>query len=290
VGYAGMKDKAARTTQTFSLDFGQPLPEMAQAAQAAAERIGAELPVTVHWARWHRNKLKPGHLLGNRFRITVTQLACSGEEALARGWAVAERLQQVGLPNYYGPQRFGIGGGNVGQGQDILLGRRHERDRWRRQFMIAAYQSYLCNRYLARRVEMNAFERLLAGDIAKKHATGGLFEVTDLAAEQPRYQAQEISFTAPMFGAKLWSAVDEAGELEASVLAATPVTVEHFARARVEGTRRLGRVLLPSLELKATADGIEVIFELPKGAFATTVLREFMKVEMGAAAAMDEDE
>src|SRR5690606_10014064 len=67
VGFAGLKDKQARTTQTFSLAVGYRPPSF---AEEAIQRIRDHLPVEVHWARFHRNKLRPGHLLGNRFTIT----------------------------------------------------------------------------------------------------------------------------------------------------------------------------------------------------------------------------
>ena len=69
VGFAGMKDKYAQTTQTFSLSLGH-IDDAT--INEAAERIRENIPVIVHWARRHQNKLKPGHLIGNQFRITVT--------------------------------------------------------------------------------------------------------------------------------------------------------------------------------------------------------------------------
>ena len=290
VGYAGLKDKAARTTQTFSIPVHAPRPGV---EAEMAQRIRDELSVTLNWAALHRNKLKIGHLLGNRFRIVVTDLALPVEAALAAAEPIAARLRAQGAPNFFGVQRFGGQGDNARQGYDILTGKRGPRDKWLRKFLLSAYQSHLCNLYLARRIEMGAFTRLLAGDIAKKHATGGLFDVEDLTAEQARFAAQEISFTAPMFGAKMRPAQGEAGELEAALLAETGLTDRHWQAARIEGTRRLGRVLLPDLRLSGAEggpdDGIAVEFTLPKGGFATVVLREFMKVESDNLPAQDAD-
>lgn len=295
VGFAGMKDKAARTTQTFSINAGF---KGAGFAEEALARIRDHLPVEAHWAKFHGNKLRPGHLLGNRFTITVTELSVDIEEAVRRTQAIAERLAASGVPNFFGPQRFGSTGTNVAQGMEILNGRDHRKGKWLRRFLVSAVQSYLCNRYLARRVSDGLFDRMLTGDIAKKHATGGMFEVADADVEQARYDAQEISFTAPMFGPKMWAATGPSGELEAAVLAETPVTMEQLAGARIEGTRRLGRILLPELEFEATTaagdDGHEqaaltVRFALPKGAYATTVMREVMKVDLAIAAEEGED-
>jgi tRNA pseudouridine13 synthase len=174
----------------------------------------------------------------------------------------------------------------------MLMGERNKSARWLRRLLATAYQSYLCNRYLARRVEMGAFTHLLTGDVAKKHATGGMFAVTDAAVEQPRYVAQEISFTAPMYGSKMWAATDEAAALEAEILAESPVTLEHFDAFGVEGTRRLGRLLLPDCTVKANEalQGVTISFSLPKGAFATTILREIMKVDEAQIPTVDDED
>jgi tRNA pseudouridine13 synthase len=240
----------------------------------------AELPVTLNWARLHKNKLKPGHLLGNRFRITITDLATTEAETQRRVNAIAEQLQRTGIANFFGPQRLGSEGANVRKGRQIVVEHRQVQDRWLRRFLISSYQSYLCNRYLAQRMEMGAFDHLLAGDIAKKYDTGGMFEVEDPATEQARYAAHEISFTAPLYGPKLWAASGAAGELESAILAEAGVTLEDFRRVKVEGSRRLGRLLVPDLRTQSLENALIIEFFLPKGAFATTVLREFMKIDL----------
>ncbi|NPA90441.1 MAG: tRNA pseudouridine(13) synthase TruD [Chloroflexi bacterium] len=269
VGFAGMKDKHAVTTQGFSLPRVAP--------DEAVQRIRDALPhLTVHWARRHRNKLKPGHLRGNRFRITVRDVPSN---ALERAQAIAAYLRRVGVPNYYGEQRFGRTGDNAAQGRAILQGKR-VRDKWLRRFLLSAYQADLFNRYLARRVQTGLFTRLLLGDIAKKADTGGLFVVTEPAEEQPRYERGDIHFTGPMYGYKLWFAEGEAGALERAILEEENVRPEDFRRVRVKGTRRLGRLWVPDLQVEAPEAGLLVFtFTLPKGAFATTVLREFIREE-----------
>lgn len=276
VGSAGLKDKHARTTQTFSVLVGHVDEAFVEAAPA---RVAEQLPVQVNWARLHGNKLKKGHLLGNRFTITVTELAVEPEEALARAQAIADVLRQRGAPNFYGPQRLGVQGDNVRRGLEILAGRRSVRDRWLRNLLLASVQSHLCNRYLARRVAEGWYDCLLQGDIAKKYDTGGLFVVEDPAGEQERYAAQEISFTAPIFGPKMWTAEDQAGAFEDEVLAESGLTLEQLGKARLTGTRRLGRLRLADLSVHRESVGLVVAFSLPKGAFATVVLREFMKTE-----------
>jgi tRNA pseudouridine13 synthase len=293
VSFAGMKDKHARTTQTFSLNVGHRPPGTGEQYLAdATQRIRDNLNVEVNWADFHRNKLRLGHLIGNRFVITITHVEQDLDEAVARAQAIVQEMARTGVPNYFGPQRFGATGSNVRQGMAMLLGERNKSARWLRRLLVTAYQSYLCNRYLARRVEMGAFRHLLAGDVAKKHATGGMFSVEDVATEQPRYEAQEISFTAPMYGSKMWAATDAAGELEAAVLAESPVTLAHFDTFGIEGTRRLGRLLLPDcvVEANEALRGVTISFSLPKGAFATTILREVMKVDETQIPVIDDED
>ena len=279
VGFAGMKDKYARTTQTFSVNVGFM---DADGVAAIPQQVADALPVTVHWAKLHKNKLKVGHLIGNRFTITITDMQMPVAEALVQAQGIVNELLRTGLPNYYGPQRLGINGDNVRRGLAILQGRRYIKDRWLRRLMISSYQSYMCNRYLTERVERGLFEQILTGDVAKKYATGGMFQVEDAAVEQLRYAAQEITFTAPVYGPKMWDATGPSGELEAAVWAESPITMQEFAKARIEGTRRLGRLLVPDLTIHTgdAAETLVVHFSLLKGAYATTVLREIMKVDL----------
>jgi len=277
VGFAGMKDKYARSTQTFSVTVGRVNADFVEGAVA---RIGSSLPVTVNWARLHKNKLKPGHLLGNKFTVIVTKLGLSQDEALGRAQVIADRLRESGVPNFFGSQRFGHYGNNVRRGLEIIRGQYRVSDRWLRRLLISSYQSYLCNRYLVHRLESGNFDRILTGDVAKRYATGGMFQVEDGVKEQPRYEAHEISFTAPIYGSEMWSATGPAGELEAEVLAEAGITLEQLEKAGVKGTRRLGRLLSSDLVENMAPQGLEIRFSLPKGAFATTVLREIMKVDL----------
>jgi tRNA pseudouridine13 synthase len=270
VGCAGLKDKHARVTQTFSL----LLHDVDEAT--VARRIQEALPVEVVWAKRHRNKLRRGHLLGNRFRIVVLQ---PEPEAVTRAEAVAQALQEHGLPNFYGTQRFGIDGDNAQRGREVLFGR-GPRERWLKRFLLSAYQAALFNAWLTERIQRDWFERLLTGDIAKKTDTGGLFEVMDAEAELPRFQQREITYTGPIYGARMRWASGEPGELERMVLERAEVTTEMLRRARLDGSRRPARLYLNDLSIEPHSNGLLFTFALPKGAYATTVLQEFMKTEV----------
>jgi tRNA pseudouridine13 synthase len=239
-----------------------------------ARRIKDNLPVEVEWARRHRNKIKAGHLLGNRFRIVVLGLE---PDALPRAEAIVQALRERGMPNFYGPQRFGREGDNAARGREILVMGRGPRERWLRRLLLRAYQSALFNTWLVQRIERGWFERLLEGDVAKKRDTGGLFEVEDATLEQPRFERDEITYTGPIYGSHMWWAAGEPGEMERALLEQAEVTVEMLDRAHLNGSRRRARLLLDDLEVELHPDGLLFTFSLPKGCYATTVLREVMK-------------
>jgi tRNA pseudouridine13 synthase len=277
VGVAGQKDRLALTRQFLSV----PNAPGRQAQGLAGEGW------RVLSAKAHGNKLKTGHLAGNRFRIRVRG-ATPGAAARAR--AAGEALAARGLPNLYGPQRFGRGGSNVPLGRALVLGGddpqlpRARRDRFLRRIAISAYQSWLFNRVLADRVRDGAFASALPGDLMKKLATGGLFTCESPEADGPRVASFEISPTGPMFGHRMMSPQGEALAREGRILSEEGLTLERFAPLGpdAEGTRRPMRLplALTVCEEDDAAGSFVVDFSLPKGSFATAVLREVLKSEV----------
>lgn len=269
IGYAGLKDRHARTTQVLSLPY-IPLPRF--------EAAVADLDVEVEWAIPNNTKLKPGHLLGNRFTLTV--LNPTAEDALDRAQAILEAVQERGMPNYFGSQRFGMYGDNAAQGLAILSDqRKRPGQKWLHKLLASAYQSQLFNDYLALRINRGQFDRILAGDLAKKTDTGGMFVVEDVATDQGRFDRRQITFTGPLYGYKMRQPADEAAALEAEILASSPVTPEQWRHNRVEGNRRPGRLFLDPIDLNPHPSGFTLSFFLPKGAYATILLREILKAE-----------
>jgi len=267
VGYAGLKDKHARVTQTFSL----ALRDTDEAT--VAQRVREALPFEVVWARRHKNKLKSGHLLGNCFRILVVE---PHEDALSRAGAIRRTLEQRGLPNFYGAQRFGTHGRNEQKGREALMGK-GPREKWLRKLLLSAYQSALFNAWLVERIRKGWFETLLQGDVAKKTDTGGLFEVEDAVLESERFRERAITYTGPIYGAKMRWATGKPGDLEQEVLSSKGVSVETLNRARLNGSRRTARLFVGDLEIEEHPRGVCFTFSLPKGSYATTLMREFTK-------------
>jgi tRNA pseudouridine13 synthase len=267
VGYAGLKDKQACATQSFSLALRGDERELAR-------RVAGELGVEVLDVARHANKLRRGHLLGNRFEIVLALPPADVALALERARPIAQRLQATGLANFYGTQRLGAHGEHARRGRrDLGAARRTFASR----FALNAYQAQLFNDWLVLRLERGWFERVLTGDVAKKVDNGALFDVLDEELERERALRREIVATGPIYGASMRTASGEPGALEREVLEASGTSLEDFARARLAGTRRAARAFIAALELAACDAGLRLCFALPKGSYATVVLREFTR-------------
>ena len=273
IGVAGLKDRHAVTTQWISV----PAKYERRLGEFAVD--GVRIVDTTR----HGNKLGMGHLRGNRFVVRVRE-AAGGADAAG---ATLETLTTHGVPNYFGPQRFGLGGLNAEEGLRVLRGESRLRDPRVRRFLISSVQSAVFNAFLSLRLERGLFASLLAGDMAKKHDTGGVFLVEDAAAESPRADRGEVSATGTLFGKKTKPLTLDAGILEAEALAQFDLTPGVFAPRR--GDRRLTRVFPEDASVTPHEDGYTLAFTLPKGSFATSVLREVMKTDVDSAEPVDAD-
>ncbi len=192
IGMAGLKDRHAVTRQWLSV----PAECVERLAAIDSEAI------RLLEVRRHRNKLKPGHLRGNRFRILVREA-----DRRVPIEPLLERLRRLGVPNYYGPQRFGHRGQTLELGWKLL---RRECPRERSPLLVrlalSAVQSCLFNLYVAQRLTDGLLHQVLEGDVMKHWPVGGLFRVQDCAAEQARFDQRQIVHTGPMFGTRMYPA------------------------------------------------------------------------------------
>ncbi len=282
IGVAGLKDKIAITTQWLSL------PATAEPKVASLALEGVEL---LEHAR-HGNKLKTGHLHGNRFRIVVRGVAPAAMDEVR---AALARIAIDGVPNAFGPQRFGRDGDTHERARAWLTGNgRAPNDPRRRRFEFSALQSSIFNAVLAARVEDGTWNVPITGDVLKKEETGGLFVCTDVQLDRERALRGEVCPTGPLPGDKMRQPEAKALELEQRI--STPLLEGidlHRARSLGEGTRRALRLRVSelshgfcasSVDEPTTSEGsfsegaIEVGFVLPKGAYATTVLEAAFSV------------
>jgi tRNA pseudouridine13 synthase len=285
IGTAGIKDRHAVTRQMVSV------PARVKDRLEMVSGDGIELLQVAS----HTNKLKPGHLRGNRFRVLIRQA-----EAVEHLPTIVAQLRQSGLPNYYGPQRFGRGGETLALGWALVeqkrggaaaaVGqRRLPRTPFLRRLALSAVQSALFNHYLAQRLRDGLLHRVLPGDVMSKWPAGGLFRADDLDREQARFNARETVTTGPIFGRKMFAATGEAAAREARVLADVGLVPADFAGfgKLLLGTRRHNLVYLDDLSAEVEPDGVRLTFTLPAGSYATVLLREVMKGDVGEAAEAD---
>lgn len=269
IGSAGMKDKHAITTQWLSVP-----------ATAKVEPSAWELPEGIRLleATRHDNKLRTGHLLGNRFRIRLIDIDAQTDLS-ARAHAVANGLVERGFYNCFGAQRFGFGGQNLERALSFAREKGRGKNRFEAKLYPSVLQSEAFNRYLHRRREAG-FERLLLGEVVRLDNSGAHFVVEDLEREQPRFDKGDIHLTGPMFGPKCRAASAVALDLEERVLAELDIDTqvrERLARL-APGTRRDLLVRIPSIGVRVESETRLVLeFELPAGSYATQLVREFTR-------------
>ena len=271
IGVAGLKDARAVTTQMVSL-------QGITSEQLSRIKIDDTI-LNLQIVGRHRNRLRTGHHSGNHFRLTIRNVADHAAESVP---AVLQQLNTRGVPNYFGPQRQGKKGDNYEVGAALLHdARRRERmNRAQRIWYLNAYQSFLFNRMLAKRIDQ--IDRLFVGDWAMKSENGACFQVEDAEKEQPRADRFEISPTGILFGSRVSWASGEQGRIEEAVIADAGTTKEALVAAAkacgFRGERRALRIPLAELEWSLSDDVLTLSFSLPPGAYATSVLRELMKV------------
>jgi tRNA pseudouridine13 synthase len=266
VGTAGNKDRQAVTRQMVSV------PEEAEPRLGQLDGDGIRL---LRVSR-HGNKLRPGHLHGNRFRVLVREVVAGAEQHLP---ALLEHIRQQGMINFYGSQRFGREGETVRLGLELLAGQRKRRvTSFLRRLSLSAVQSALFNHYLARRLADELVRRVLPGDVMARWPFGGLFRAEDVEREQQRLDSREIVPTGPMFGRKMFAAHDEAGQREAETLQAAGLTEQSFHGfgKLLGGTRRHILIYVDDLAAAIEPEGVRLTFTLPAGAYATILLQELM--------------
>lgn len=267
IGYAGLKDRHAVTRQRFSVWLPKKIAPDLDALRADDFKVLS--------ADWHARKLPRGALAGNRFVLVLRDL--HGE----RG-AIEARLQAIakyGVPNYFGEQRFGRGGDNVAQARAMFAGRRVRREE--RSMLLSAARSDIFNAALDRRVARGDWDRGIDGDVfmlAGSHSVFGPVEIDE--SIRARLAAFDIHPTGPMWGRGELRTQGEAQAIEAAVAADHHELCQGLEAAGLKQERRSLRLPVVALAWDWQGeDALELSFQLPAGAYATTVLREIGDVQ-----------
>lgn len=268
IGFAGQKDRRAVARQWFSVPATR---EAASFVGYSGEgfRVLSEQP--------HSRKLRRGALAGNHFRIRVRGL--QGDAG-----AVAARIGQLvasGLPNYFGAQRFGREGANLRRVRQWLESGRLPRGREQRGFLLSSARALGFNAVLAARVAAKTWNRLLPGEVVNLAGSQSVF-----AAEHPdeglqeRLQNGDLSPTGPLCGAGGVLPGGEAARVEAAALESVAPLPGLLSAAGLRGERRALVIRPLAFAHRLEGDAITLEFDLPRGGFATSVLRELLDVRV----------
>lgn len=264
IGFAGLKDRNAVTEQSFSL----PVRSAMESDWLGVTGDGFEVIDAVR----HRRKLKRGALKGNEFEIVVRQFTGDAAALQARIAAIAEH----GVPNHFGPQRFGVDGSNLARARRMFAGE-PVHDRLQRGFALSAARAAIFNAVLARRIVDRSWNVLQAGDVANLDGSNSVFVVEqadDVLIE--RCQRQDVHPTGPLWGSGDLKSSGAIALLETQVAAQLAAFGDGLAQAGLAQERRSLRLRVGDLR-STQADGqLRLCFRLPRGAFATAVLHELI--------------
>jgi len=276
VGYAGLKDRRAVAIQWLTVPKSKlPLEAWPQVRHPEFDVLEAHA---------HSRKLPRGALAGNRFTIRIRDFVVADNDLNTR---VAEITRQ-GVPNYFGPQRFGHNGSNLTRITEGLQSLRAPE----RGFVLSAARSLIFNAVLAERVRAGSWNRLEVGDIANLDGRGSIFAVEGATSATPggvndpthaidptlveRAAQLDLHPTGPMWGRGIPATQHRVAALESRVGAQFQPACDLTTAAGMDQERRALRLAVRDFTWIREPDAILVSFRLTRGSFATTVLRELI--------------
>ncbi len=284
IGYAGLKDKNAMTVQTISIH------------KQYEEKLKTfnHPNIKILGTTYHNNKIKVGHLKGNKFFVRLKRVNVLDSRKIE---AALGSIVSLGMPNYFGFQRFGIEGDNYKKGKAIIEGTLKEKRRNLKQMYINSYQSYLFNNWLSKRIEISklvaAFEpkeicerlnlpldvvkrmkkqkhplKIMTGDLLSHYPFGKIFTIEDLETESDKFYDRDRVPTGLLSGKRVMNSVDLAYEIEK----------EYEAPTGEDGARRFAWIFPEEVEsnYKEDKNWMELKFMLPKGCYATELIAEII--------------
>lgn len=286
IGYAGQKDRIAVTRQWVSIPVDKV--DTSKLSDLVGPITNA---ITVLQVDRHTNKLRTGHLFGNRFSVRIQSMIPNPPVAFPILEHHIHKLTDYGVPNFYGSQRFGRHGMTLQIGLDILDGNEESlkrlkgRSRQFRKLALSAVQSGLFNAVLKQRYADKTLHTVLLGDRVEwvlKRRSYLVRTLDDQLEAQEAVTKGEAVITGPIMGNKYSASEGEAFEVESKAIEPFNLSAKSFEAAGrlATGTRRpyLIPIIEPQLYEEPTA--LRAEFTLPAGSYATVVMENLLRLQV----------
>jgi len=271
VGYAGLKDRLAVTTQWFSVY----LPGRHDVDWEGLDIDDVEI-IQIHR---HQRKLQRGALKTNRFTIRLRAVECGTDSSIEQLCERVQLIRQQGVPNYYGAQRFGHELKNLVDAQRMFLHPRKRISRHKRSLYLSAARSWLFNAILSERVQAGTWNTGIDGDVFMLDGRSACFKDDGTPELDQRLQSGAIHPTAVLWGQGETMATNECEALESAIIERYPLLKQGLIDARVEQQRRSLRLPVKDIECRSEDRDLVLTFSLQAGSYATMVLRELVKLK-----------
>ena len=266
ISYAGLKDRQALSVQWISIHAPGEVIDGIEKLQTASWRV-------IDSTRHHK-KLRPGYLAGNHFIIRLREL--TNKDDLVRR---IEHIKLNGVPNYFGDQRFGREGGNLGKAEQLLVQGKKVKDKFLRGLYCSTARSWIYNLILAERVKQLNWNRPLVGDVIQLAGSNSIFTIDEIDdAIIQRLKERDISPATPLPGRKKEIAKGEADALIKRIYADWLPWLAGLERLGLEESWRANILYPTNLTYCFESSVMELSFNLPAGSYATAVLRELVQV------------
>jgi tRNA pseudouridine13 synthase len=276
VSYAGLKDRFAVTEQWFGIH----VPGKQEYNLDDLNIDGVEI---LSYQR-HNKKLRTGALTGNRFELILREVTAI--KALTERW---QQIVEQGVPNYFGEQRFGIGGGNIERALSLFSGLK-VKDKKKRGIYLSAARSHIFNCVINERIQQQCFDKVDVGDVLMLAGTQSVFhlDAVDSTIKQ-RFMDRDVDITAPMWGAGDLMTSDAPLALEQGVALKNQEFCAGLPRFGLKQERRRIRLSVSNTDIELLSaqedsaeeksNAVKISFFLPSGCYATTVLRELLNYQ-----------
>ncbi len=262
VGWAGLKDRHAITEQWLSIH----LPKQQSVDFSAFEQQYPHIKILTT-ARHHK-KLRAGELQGNFFEITLTQVT-DMPSLIER----LHKIEQLGVPNYFGAQRFGRDENNLSEARRWGRDKVRTRNQNKRSLYLSTARSAIFNQIVSQRIEQYVFDKVLEGDILQ-------FESPLLVSAEnyAEYQTDSKLITAALAGDNALPSKEQALAIEQAIVDAEPNLMALIRGNRMRHDRRNVRLMAKELSWTNDTNNLTLSFYLDSGCFATSILRELTQL------------